>query len=111
MTISSAGEGGSFTIIYADNDGLGDVPLAVANNSASGSFLFGSSDYVLNKFYSFSGVFTSFYVYGEVAGYKPPTFASAPVPEAATWGMMIAGFGMMGAAMRTRRRSTKVSFA
>jgi hypothetical protein len=34
----------------------------------------------------------------------------AAVPETATWGMMIAGFGMMGAAMRTRR-STKVSFA
>ena len=36
---------------------------------------------------------------------------SAAVPETATWGMMIAGFGMMGAALRTRRRSTKVSFA
>ncbi|WP_404829577.1 PEPxxWA-CTERM sorting domain-containing protein [Sphingomonas aliaeris] len=33
------------------------------------------------------------------------------VPETATWGMMIAGFGMTGAAMRTRRRSTKVAFA
>ena len=33
------------------------------------------------------------------------------VPETATWGMMIAGFGLMGAAMRNRRRSTKVSFA
>lgn len=33
------------------------------------------------------------------------------VPETATWGMMIAGFGMMGAGMRSRRRSTKVSFA
>ena len=33
------------------------------------------------------------------------------VPESATWGMMIAGFGMMGAALRSRRRSTKVSFA
>ncbi|WP_225883127.1 PEPxxWA-CTERM sorting domain-containing protein [Sphingomonas aliaeris] len=33
------------------------------------------------------------------------------VPETATWGMMIAGFGIMGAAMRTRRRSAKVSFA
>ena len=40
------------------------------------------------------------------------TFATAgAVPETATWGMMIAGFGMMGAAMRSRRRSTKVSFA
>ena len=37
--------------------------------------------------------------------------AIAAVPEPATWGMMIAGFGMMGAAMRTRRRSPKVSFA
>jgi hypothetical protein len=36
---------------------------------------------------------------------------AAAVPETATWGMMIAGFGVMGAAMRTRRRSTKVSFA
>jgi hypothetical protein len=40
------------------------------------------------------------------------TFASqSAVPETATWGMMIAGFGMMGAALRTRRRSTTVSFA
>jgi len=37
--------------------------------------------------------------------------AAGAVPETATWGMMIAGFGLMGAAMRTRRRSTKVSFA
>ena len=33
----------------------------------------------------------------------------AAVPESATWGMMIAGFGMMGAALRTRRRT--VAFA
>jgi len=39
------------------------------------------------------------------------TTATGAVPETATWGMMIAGFGMMGAAMRTRRRSTKVTFA
>ena len=40
------------------------------------------------------------------------TFVNAgAVPETATWGMMIAGFGMTGAALRTRRRSTKVSFA
>jgi hypothetical protein len=39
------------------------------------------------------------------------TPSAGAVPETATWGMMIAGFGMMGAAMRTRRRSIKVSFA
>ena len=40
--------------------------------------------------------------------YEP---AASAVPEPATWGMMIAGFGIMGAAMRTRRRSTKVTYA
>lgn len=39
------------------------------------------------------------------------TLNASAVPETATWGMMIAGFGMMGAALRTRRRSTKVTFA
>ena len=41
------------------------------------------------------------------------TFASstvtAAVPEPATWAMMIAGFGLVGGAMR--RRSTKIAFA
>ena len=32
------------------------------------------------------------------------------VPETATWGMMILGFGMMGGAMR-RRSAPKVTFA
>jgi hypothetical protein len=32
-----------------------------------------------------------------------------PVPEAATWAMMVAGLGIVGAAMR--RRKTAVSFA
>ena len=35
--------------------------------------------------------------------------ALAPIPEPATWAMMIGGFGMAGAAMR--RRTTKVVFA
>jgi hypothetical protein len=33
------------------------------------------------------------------------------VPEPATWAMMIAGFGMVGAGMRRRVRSTKIAFA
>ena len=36
---------------------------------------------------------------------------AAAVPEPATWGMMTAGFGMMGASLRTRRRGTTVTFA
>lgn len=37
--------------------------------------------------------------------------APAPVPEPATWAMMIAGFGLVGGAMRRRNVTTKVSFA
>lgn len=39
-----------------------------------------------------------------------PTDVEAPIPEPATWAMMIGGFGMMGASLR-RRRSTSVRFA
>jgi hypothetical protein len=37
------------------------------------------------------------------------TFAALPVPEPATWALMIAGFGVVGFAFR--RRSTKVAFS
>ena len=33
------------------------------------------------------------------------------VPEPSTWAMMIAGFGMIGFAMRTRRRKTSIVYA
>lgn len=35
---------------------------------------------------------------------------SGAVPEPVTWGMMIAGFGMIGGSLRYRRRSSKVSY-
>jgi hypothetical protein len=38
------------------------------------------------------------------------TFSPA-VPETGTWAMMIIGFGAVGAAMRYRRRQTKVAYA
>ena len=37
--------------------------------------------------------------------------ASGAVPEPATWGLMLAGFGMVGAGLRSRRRSTTVTYA
>jgi hypothetical protein len=33
------------------------------------------------------------------------------IPEPATWAMMLLGFGMVGAGVRYRRRSTKVAYA
>jgi len=38
------------------------------------------------------------------------TFAAAAVPEAATWAMMVLGFGIAGATMRSGRRNAAVSF-
>lgn len=39
-------------------------------------------------------------------------FAASPVPESATWAMMVVGFGVLGAACRrSRSASTKVSFS
>ena len=38
-------------------------------------------------------------------------FAAAGVPEPATWGLMILGFGMVGSAMRRRAAKTTVRFA
>ena len=40
---------------------------------------------------------------------KSITFTTAPVPEPATWAMMIGGLGLVGSSMR--RRKTAVSFA
>ena len=39
------------------------------------------------------------------------TFVGGAVPEPATWGMMILGFGMIGAASRSRKVKTTVNFA
>jgi len=40
------------------------------------------------------------------------TFTAAAVPEPATWGMMVVGFGLLGAAARRSRKvSTNVSFS
>ncbi|HEV2568203.1 PEPxxWA-CTERM sorting domain-containing protein [Sphingomonas sp.] len=37
--------------------------------------------------------------------------APAPVPEPASWALMIAGFGLAGSALRSTRRTSKVSLA
>jgi len=38
-------------------------------------------------------------------------YVNAPVPEPATWAMMIAGFGLIGASMRRRSAQSAVTFA
>jgi hypothetical protein len=46
----------------------------------------------------------------DVLDYVGGIAVSSPVPEPATWAMMIAGFGLAGAAIRYRRRSFAVSW-
>ena len=46
-----------------------------------------------------------------VSGSSTLTISAAAVPEPATWAMMLVGFGMLGAAMRYRRRSTAIVYA
>jgi hypothetical protein len=60
-----------------------------------------------------SGVLNTIRVIGTITGSGiytgTVTFTSSPVPEPASWAMMIGGFGLIGAAMR--RRTTTVRFA
>jgi hypothetical protein len=63
--------------------------------------------------FSFDGVHPTAAV--QLAGYHDMDkqfglTAVSPVPETATWGMMILGLIGMGAAMRYRRKSTKIAF-
>jgi hypothetical protein len=49
---------------------------------------------------------------GTISAFGPATSSPvsvSPVPEPATWAMVLVGFGMIGASSRYRRRSAKVS--
>ena len=50
------------------------------------------------------------YVYNDQVGTQFSAVTTS-VPEPAGWAMMIGGFGLVGGAMRQRRRSVTVSFA
>ncbi len=54
---------------------------------------------------SYLNIHSSNYPGGEIRGQ-----VVSAVPEPATWGMMILGFGMLGGAVRYRRRTTRVHF-
>ena len=83
----------------------GTVGTPQASNQTSATYIFRTS---AASFAANGGTFTV--QDGSVA--QRPNFApiGPSVPEPATWGMMILGFGVAGAAMR-RRTTTKVSFA
>lgn len=48
---------------------------------------------------------------GTILGAYSGSFTTAAVPEPATWAMMLLGFGIVGGAVRHRRRTTTTSYA
>ena len=53
---------------------------------------------------AFTAVFGAPDLTGAAIGTAAVNLVSVPVPEPATWGMLIVGFGAVGMALRTRRR-------
>jgi hypothetical protein len=82
-----------------------------------GTFTPGSNFFLLGSSYSFTAASTGI-LYGLVNdSYYPDnsngfnvTLAQSAVPEPATWAMMLGGFGLMGGAMRYRRRQARISY-
>ena len=112
------GPGNGFTFSNADvGDGFGldtifgsDV-LFLPINYFSGALLSGNSTFN-NVTIAGLGLTTGSYIFRSSSDTVTINIgaASGPVPEPATWAMMIGGFGAIGAAMRRRRR-VSVTFA
>ncbi len=85
--------------------------VTVFRDYVSGSALSGSTTFRRQTFVSL-GLTPGSYVYrlpnDTVTVFIP---GASAVPETGTWSLMIAGFGMIGGAMRTRRRSVRLSVA
>ncbi len=84
-------------------EGLDNNPVIVTLNTNGRAFFFADTNFMQN---SFIGGGSNRTIWGNAFAFTGKVGA---VPEPATWGMMILGFGAMGAAMRRRR--TTVSFA
>ncbi len=96
---TTASRNGSGSVVRAD---FGANGLEAANQT-SATYIFRTN--AIN--YNFGGTFTT--QDGSVA--QRANFQPIGVPEPATWGMMILGLGLAGAAMRRRRQSVTVHYA
>lgn len=81
------------------------VPVGAAYNSTkltNTSFSFTSLDFSGTLKSGLSGTYSPYLiVYGQ------PPVPAPPIPELATWAMMLIGFGGIGAALRQRTKTTK----
>jgi hypothetical protein len=111
ITVSNIGTGKtvSYNPLYLGNDDYINGGTAQNSEKLNFGFLLGSS--FTPNIDSTYRVILNYGAQQLSVDAKLGAGAAGAVPEPTTWGMMIAGFGMMGAAMRYRRRSAKVTFA
>ena len=99
-------------LIGNDDDG-GIAPASLFTGAvAAGDYVLAVGTYNFSELEARLGIAN--YKIGErrfTATFGNGVTIGAAVPEPATWAMMLVGFGMMGATLRYRRKSTKVSFA
>jgi CHRD domain/PEP-CTERM motif len=96
---------GSFDITY---DLLDPTTYTAAFLAAGGGTAIGARDRLLNNLNNNLGYFnihSTVFRAGELRGQL------AGIPEPASWGMMIVGFGLAGGAMRRRRQSIRITYA
>lgn len=108
----------TLTLTFADGATINGQWLTTTNTFTPGaSSTVGSTKYLLNGFGWTRSRADNVSPFVGVEGGDPSdytgqfSFTATAVPEPATWAMMFLGFGMMGAAMRYRRRSTATVYA
>jgi hypothetical protein len=108
---------------YGQDSGVSasaSIALSDATDGGLTNFSDGTSSFVFDNYnpsgYSMRGNLTSFSTAFSNVAFAGPAISisisdiSSNVPEPATWAMFIGGFGLVGGAMRNRRR-TNVRFA
>lgn len=105
----------NITSILINGTSYGTIETT-SNPNGSGGQTYTISGIPIASFFNGDNAVNTIQVIGNVSGVSGTyqgglTFQSSPVPETATWAMMLVGFGAIGAACRSQRRSVKVRFS
>lgn len=87
---------------YKDNKGQGSVLLFLESPNTKVGYSFGTDTLSINGSYTTGFLNRITLTVSGAPAFIPPV--ATAVPEPATWALMLAGFGLTGAAMRRRRR-------